>query len=1025
MSRPDLLLLVTCLFLVYAGVKCSHSAMTPEEKHTMREKVLEMFHHAYNSYMDHAYPADELMPLSCKGRVRGVDPSRGDVDDALGKFSLTLIDTLDTLAVLGEIEEFEKAVRLVIKDVSFDNDVVVSVFETNIRVLGGLLGGHFAALSLKNTGKGMSWYNNELVAMAKEIGYRLLPAFNTTTGIPYPRVNLKYGIHHPSSNTGSESDTCTACAGTMIMEFGALSRVTGDPIFEEKAQKAMESIWIYRSRYSDLVGTVINIHNGDWVRRDSSVGAGIDSYYEYCLKAYILFGDETYLERFNRHYKSIMQYMNQGPMFLSVQMHQPDRTAHAYMDALQAFWPGLQVLKGDLKKAIETHQMLYEVSKKHTFLPEAFTTDFEVHWGQHPLRPELVESTYFLYEATGDPYYLEVGKNIVEKINEHARVPCGFAALRDVRTLSHEDRMDSFVLAETFKYLYLLFTEKEDLVFNLNQFVFTTEAHILPLSLSTMAVNESASQELKYNVTLSSENEHEYTCPITQHDQGSTAKFAEEVRRNSRAQREGSCPNKKQAFAFSNNKPPRLRAEQFVPGNQQHVMILKSMGITVVHTKDGRIQLMQTASSAQSQDYAEEGIKFMQEMIELAKRRNDESAPQESPRVVQLMSAPYNGDVVLVACPARFGLDLSKGDVGMSAEVSMGEPFKACSPLTNGEELKHRIAVLERGDCMFIDKTRHAQAAGAVGVVIIDNNEGSSSDTQPIFAMSNDEDNKDDVKIPAVLLFSEEGRILKNAMAALDDTDNRLTVRLATKASGKSDKQEESASKHDPESSQDSLNSSSSQPSGEGKGKPSADENKDILSHDGASQSQSSHDEQKQTKSPDNGDENIASITSSGKVDHSADIPHDKRVISVGEDEYVFCGNTGTPGSVSEKPVNDQQQHTSQHADDLSKQDDTSSSVTDAPKVNKPHEGSSCDQDSSRDKVSMCDQDSPRDESLLRDHVLPRDEANGESTRTDNSNSDQLTSDPSLVNEQDAQSSDQTSVESSEETQNEDAKDRT
>ena len=239
------------------------------------------------------------------------------------------------------------------------------------------------------------------------------------------------------------------------------------------------------------------------------------------------------------------------------------------------------------------------------------------------------------------------------------------------------------------------------------------------------------------------------------------------------------------------------------------------------------------------------------------------------------------------------------------------------------------------------------------------------------------------------------------------------------------DKQEESASKHDPESSQDSINSSSSQPSGEGKVTPSVDENKDILSHDGTDQSQSSHDEQKQTKSPDNGDKNIASITSSGKVDDSADIPHDKRVISVGEDEYVFCGKTGTPGSVSEKPVNDQQQHNSQHTDDLSKQADTSSSVTDAPKVNKPHEDSSRDQDSSRHKVSLCDQDSSRDECLLRDHVLPRDEANGESTRTDNSNSDQLTSDPSLVNEQDAQSSDQTSVESLEETQNEDARDRT
>ena len=67
----------------------------------------------------------------------------------------------------------------------------------------GLLGGHFAALALKNTGKGMSWYNNELVAMAKEIGYRLLPAFNTTTGIPYPRVSfsLLFLMHFKNLNT--------------------------------------------------------------------------------------------------------------------------------------------------------------------------------------------------------------------------------------------------------------------------------------------------------------------------------------------------------------------------------------------------------------------------------------------------------------------------------------------------------------------------------------------------------------------------------------------------------------------------------------------------------------------------------------------------------------------------------------------------------------------------------------------------------------------------------------------------------
>lgn len=116
-------------------------------------------------------------------------------------------------------------------------------------------------------------------------------------------------------------ETCTSCAGTMILEMAALSRLTGEPIFEEKSHRAMDELWRMRHRSSDLMGTVLNVHSGDWVRclvnnipsqfevffvqvrRDSGVGAGIDSYYEYCLKAYILLGDERYLGRFNRYYE--------------------------------------------------------------------------------------------------------------------------------------------------------------------------------------------------------------------------------------------------------------------------------------------------------------------------------------------------------------------------------------------------------------------------------------------------------------------------------------------------------------------------------------------------------------------------------------------------------------------------------------------------------------------------------------------------------------------------------------------------
>lgn len=103
--------------------------------------------------MQYAYPADELMPLSCEGRTRGVTKSRGEVDDALGNFQLTLIDSLDTLALLGYVDDFKEAIVKLNKTLNLDGDFVISTFETNIRVLGGLLGGHAMALELAEMGK--------------------------------------------------------------------------------------------------------------------------------------------------------------------------------------------------------------------------------------------------------------------------------------------------------------------------------------------------------------------------------------------------------------------------------------------------------------------------------------------------------------------------------------------------------------------------------------------------------------------------------------------------------------------------------------------------------------------------------------------------------------------------------------------------------------------------------------------------------------------------------------------------------
>jgi len=183
-----------------------------------------MYYHAYRNYMNHAFPNDELKPLSCEARNKEKE-SRGHLDDTLGNFSLTLVDALDTLMILGDLEEFEKGMQALCKHLDFHQDVTVSVFETTIRVLGGLLSIHFQALQNKHLLR--SSYNGEFLRLAEDLGNRLLPAFETPTGIPYSRINLMHGILK-----GETIETCTAGAGTLLLEFGVLSRLTGESKFE-------------------------------------------------------------------------------------------------------------------------------------------------------------------------------------------------------------------------------------------------------------------------------------------------------------------------------------------------------------------------------------------------------------------------------------------------------------------------------------------------------------------------------------------------------------------------------------------------------------------------------------------------------------------------------------------------------------------------------------------------------------------------------------------------------------------------
>ncbi|KAK7868764.1 hypothetical protein R5R35_002557 [Gryllus longicercus] len=457
----------------------------------MVQEAKKMFYFGYDNYMIHAFPLDELNPILCSGRGPDYDnPSNININDILGDYCLTLVDSLDTLAIIGNVTAFQEAVTEVVRTVNFDKDNVVQVFEVNIRIIGALLSAHLLMMDPKQPFGDLkpSWYDGELLHLAHDLASRLLPAFELSpTGIPFPRVNLRRGLP-----PHSVSETCTAGAGSLVLEFGLLSRLLGDPVYEGYARRANKVLWNSRSKSTGLLGNVIDSKSGEWLGRLSGLGAGLDSFYEYLLKSYIMFGEPDDYKMFSEAYNTIKMYMRRGrphcnkgsgdhPLYVNVDML--SGAVHtSWIDSLQAAFAGIQVLHGDVEEAICVHALYYALWKVYGVLPERWDWQrLSADVAFYPLRPELVESTYLLYQATKSPFYLHVGREILESLNNYTRTKCGYATVHSVVDKSLEDRMESFFLSETCKYLYLLFDKDNYVNKNFGRFVFSTEGHLFPI----------------------------------------------------------------------------------------------------------------------------------------------------------------------------------------------------------------------------------------------------------------------------------------------------------------------------------------------------------------------------------------------------------------------------------------------------------------------------------------------------------------------------------------------------------------
>ncbi|XP_036095180.1 endoplasmic reticulum mannosyl-oligosaccharide 1,2-alpha-mannosidase isoform X1 [Rousettus aegyptiacus] len=453
----------------------------PAPPNSRQKAVVDAFRHAWLGYRKFAWGHDELRPVS------------QSFSEWFG-LGLTLIDSLDTMWILGLKKEFGEARRWVSKKLQFQKDVDVNLFESTIRLLGGLLSAyHLSGDAL-------------FLQKAEDLGNRLLPAFRTPSKVPYSDVNLGTGVARPPRWT---SDSTVAEVTSIQLEFRELSRLTGATKFREAVEEVTKHVHSLSGKKDGLVPMFINVHSGLFTHRGVfTLGARADSYYEYLLKQWIQGGktDQRLLDDYLEAVDGIRKHLlrRSEPSKLTFVGELAHGRFSAKMDHLVCFLPGTLALGAHHGLPAEHMQLaraLMETCYQMNRQMETGLSPEIVHFNLQPqksqkdvlvkpadrhnlLRPETVESLFYLYRFTGDRKYQDWGWAILQNFNTYTRVPSGgyssISNVQDPHDPQPRDKMESFFLGETLKYLYLLFSDDPALL-SLDAYVFNTEAHPLPI----------------------------------------------------------------------------------------------------------------------------------------------------------------------------------------------------------------------------------------------------------------------------------------------------------------------------------------------------------------------------------------------------------------------------------------------------------------------------------------------------------------------------------------------------------------
>ncbi|KAF9419840.1 mannosyl-oligosaccharide alpha-1,2-mannosidase [Podila epigama] len=476
------------------------------------EKVKAAFRHSWEAYKRDAWGKDEYHPISHHGSNM--------LQNGQG-YGFTIVDSLDTILLMGLDKEFKEARDWVEHSLNFNQDGTVNLFETTIRVLGGLLAAYDQSGAKEKV----------FLDKAVDLADRLLGAFNTPTGIPYASVHLSMSRGVPGHEGGRSS---TSEVSTLQLEFKYLSYLTGD----DKYWKAAEKVMFRMRKMKDLDGLVpiyINPVTAEYYGSEIRLGSRGDSFYEYLIKQYLQTNKQEpiYKQMYDRAIAGVKKHLIgwtavNNLLFIGEITTYSPQVLSPKMDHLVCFLGGTMALASteghtldkdlfprskftaleeeDFRIGEELTRSCYEMYRQtETGLaaeivywvarldettsrspPEYFEgSDFMIHNrdGHNWLRPETVESLFYLWRLTKEEKYREWGWQIFEAIEKYSKVESGgYSSIHDIRkkdAIEYSDKMETFFLAETLKYLYLLFGPDD--VLPLDKYVFNTEAHALPI----------------------------------------------------------------------------------------------------------------------------------------------------------------------------------------------------------------------------------------------------------------------------------------------------------------------------------------------------------------------------------------------------------------------------------------------------------------------------------------------------------------------------------------------------------------